>query len=186
MPAKKPIVPMTPKQQQLAEDNHNLIYGYARSRGLRFDDWYDDLAYALCYAAQNYTPERGSFSTFAYICFTATVRRRLARDKRRKRLVIVSLDAPAIANPDDERSNLEDFISAEDRHFELTEWRMLEQQLIKRMTQGEKDVWELRKQQLTQKQIAARLNVSHQAVGQRLKQIEKKAKTILTGMQKYD
>ena len=60
---------MTEEQKKLAEDNHNLIYFYARKYNMSkqdFDDMYGILAIGLCKAARDYDESRGSaFSTVA-------------------------------------------------------------------------------------------------------------------------
>ena len=60
---------MTEKQKKLAEENHSLIYFYARKYNMskqEFDDMYGILAIGLCKAARDYDESRGSaFSTVA-------------------------------------------------------------------------------------------------------------------------
>lgn len=59
---------MTPEQQQLAADNHDLIYGFLRMRGLDVDEWYGTAAIGLCKAAITYAPGKCTFATYAYKC----------------------------------------------------------------------------------------------------------------------
>ena len=69
---------MTPDQQKLASENHDLIAGYCKKNNLESDEWYGDLAFALCRAAQIYDPSRNvRFSTVAFACFD----RRVTREK---------------------------------------------------------------------------------------------------------
>ena len=60
---------MTEEQKKLAEENHNLIYFYARKYHISkqdFEDMYGILAIALCKAARDYDESRGrAFSTVA-------------------------------------------------------------------------------------------------------------------------
>ena len=60
---------MTEEQKKLAEENHSLIYFYARKYNIskkEFDDMYGILAIGLCKAARDYDESRGSaFSTVA-------------------------------------------------------------------------------------------------------------------------
>ena len=60
---------MTEEQKKLAEENHSLIYFYARKDNVSkqdFDDMYGILAIGLCKAARDYDESRGSaFSTVA-------------------------------------------------------------------------------------------------------------------------
>ena len=53
---------MTEEQKKLAEDNHNLIYFYARKYHMSkqdFEDMYGILAIGLCKAARDYDESRG-------------------------------------------------------------------------------------------------------------------------------
>ena len=60
-------VKLTPEQQKLVEDNHNLIYYLAQLDGISIDDNYGVLAIGLCKAAHYYNPGRGSFANFAVL-----------------------------------------------------------------------------------------------------------------------
>lgn len=59
---------LTVEQQQLAADNHNLIYSFLKKYHLPVEDWYDIAAIGLCKAAATYNRARGSFATHAYQC----------------------------------------------------------------------------------------------------------------------
>ena len=73
---KKEYEPMTPEQQKLAADNCNLIYAYINRENLDFEEWYGELAFALCRAAQIYDPSFGvTFATLAWNCFMRRVKR---------------------------------------------------------------------------------------------------------------
>jgi RNA polymerase sigma factor (sigma-70 family) len=60
--------PLSKDQQDLASDNHKLIYSFAKQMGLDIEEYYGLLAIGLCKAAKTYDPNRGfTFSTYAYI-----------------------------------------------------------------------------------------------------------------------
>lgn len=59
---------LTTEQQKLVEQNHNLIYDFAKRKNLNIDEYYDILAIALCKAAQTYNNKKGEFSTIANTC----------------------------------------------------------------------------------------------------------------------
>lgn len=75
--------PLTPEQQKLVEQNHNLIYSFAMLRGANVDEAYGALATGLCLAARSYSPEKNvSFSTYAY----RVMRNELVREWRDSRV----------------------------------------------------------------------------------------------------
>ena len=53
------------KQKKLVEDNHKLIYFYAKKYNVDINEYYGTLALALCMAAQYYDETKGAFSTVA-------------------------------------------------------------------------------------------------------------------------
>ena len=57
---------LTQEQSEIVEKNHNLIYGYAHSRNLDIEEWYGDLAIALCEAVISYDPNKSVLSTYYY------------------------------------------------------------------------------------------------------------------------
>lgn len=60
---------LTPEQQTLAAENHNLIYRFAQTREINVEEFYDILAIALCKAAKVFDDSRGlRFSTLAFRC----------------------------------------------------------------------------------------------------------------------
>lgn len=66
---------LTPAQQQLVEDNHNLIYGFLRKYNLSQDEYYDLAAIGLCRAAKCFNKDKGSkFSCYAYLVMLTEVR----------------------------------------------------------------------------------------------------------------
>ena len=58
---------LTEEQKKLVEDNHNLIYWFARKKHIDIEEYYDILAQGLCIAAHNYNSSKGSFSAYAYL-----------------------------------------------------------------------------------------------------------------------
>ncbi len=99
------------ERQNLVRDNHNLIYGFAKSRGLNPEEYYDILAIGLCKAGILFDPERGcNFSTLAYKmmqneCYMYWRDTYLGLKKIPKELII-SYDAPFF-DDENERPYLE-------------------------------------------------------------------------------
>ena len=60
---------LTHEQQELAAENHNLIYRFAQTMAIDVEEFYDILAIALCKAAKTFDKSRGlRFSTLAFQC----------------------------------------------------------------------------------------------------------------------
>lgn len=64
---------MTPKQQKLVKQNHNLIFLHLRLHNLPVSEFYDVAAIGLCKAAINYNADKGAFSTYARWCIKSEV-----------------------------------------------------------------------------------------------------------------
>lgn len=63
---------LTDEERDLVTNNHNLIYSYLNKYNLS-DDYYDLCALGLCRAAHFYEPERGKFSSFAFLCMSNAI-----------------------------------------------------------------------------------------------------------------
>ena len=57
---------LTPIQQKLAEDNHNLIYAFMNKHHLNYDEYYGEMAEAFCIAITAFDETKGSLSTLAF------------------------------------------------------------------------------------------------------------------------
>ena len=53
---------LTEEQRKLVEDNHWLIYWYAKYNNLNVEEFYHHLAMGLCRAAKGYNDKKGKFS----------------------------------------------------------------------------------------------------------------------------
>lgn len=64
------------EQQKLAEENHDLIYWFAKNNKLDIDEYYGELAIELCKAAYRYDETTGySFTTYATKCMNNRIKR---------------------------------------------------------------------------------------------------------------
>ena len=99
---------LTSAQQNLVAENHNLIYGFAKSRDLNLDEYYDILAIGLCKAGILFDPSRGcTFSTLAYKlmqneCFMYWRNTYVGLKKIPQNLVF-SYDSPVFEEKDDRK-----------------------------------------------------------------------------------
>lgn len=51
---------LTPEQQQIVADNHDLIYWYMNRCHLYEEEWYDLVALVLCKTVASYDPSKGA------------------------------------------------------------------------------------------------------------------------------
>lgn len=155
---------MTPKQQKLVEENHNLIYSFARTYSLDLEMWYDILALALCRAAINFDANKAKFSTYFYTSAMSAMRHEFRKGQAQKRKAWNS------------RVSLEEYISAdvmlEERLYDdtiniTTQIEMSD--FLHSLVGIDKQIVCLRLQGLKQKVIAQELGISQSAVSNRLK-----------------
>ena len=89
---------LTDEQRSIVENNHNLIYKFARIYGISIDEFYDLLAIGLCNAARIYNPSRGvKFSVLAFQCMRSEYLGYLKNQMYRKRSPsgkLISYDEP--------------------------------------------------------------------------------------------
>lgn len=174
---------MTQDQVRLVEENHNLIYGYLRKRGLPVDDWYDILAIALCEAAMAYDSHKSNFSTLAYLKFGSAVWaewRRHEADKRKADRETVSLSIHMMDDDDDIERQL---ICIEDG-YQKTEIRMFLDVLIPKLSQRDKDILRMRINGNNYRDIGKTLGISWQAAQRRMKKVQETARNMLNGDQR--
>lgn len=95
-------------EKQFAENHHNLIYGFLRSRNLKPEEWYDVVVFGYLNAVHNWfsRPElqQYAFATIAYKSMFSSYGSTL-RNNGRKPNDAISLSAPVIGT---ENITLED------------------------------------------------------------------------------
>lgn len=75
--------PLTPAQQKIVADNLGLTYTFAKQYHVPYhfrDDLVQAATLGLMVAAQEYTPARGTFSTFAYFCMRSEIHFALSKE----------------------------------------------------------------------------------------------------------
>jgi len=96
MATTKTRIYLNDSQRSLAEENHNLIYGFLSKHSLEEEYWYDLLAIGLCRAAGTFDESKGyNFSTYAFCIMERLMQTeysRLAKTKRIPNELISSLD----------------------------------------------------------------------------------------------
>ncbi|TQI68972.1 sigma-70 family RNA polymerase sigma factor [Clostridium sp. KNHs216] len=92
---KHAVEPLTSKERDFAERNHNLIYSYLVSKRLPYDEWYDIAAYGYILAVKEWHrhPEY-PFSRTAYYYMGGQVSHEFDRRSRQKNTAnVISYDA---------------------------------------------------------------------------------------------
>ena len=175
------------KQRRLAEENHNLIYSFAKKFQLNLDEYYGVLATGLCKAALSYVDGEFQFSTFAYTCMLNAVRR-YRRDRYAQRRILnemdtLSLDEPILNNGDDQETTVGDdqeTIVGEiivDKSIDVQndcETNGLQQAFSDYLNDKEREILKYLLQRLTYKEIAEIMGGSKQNVGQYVQRIRRK------------
>ena len=169
---------LSPEQQKLVADNHNLIYSFARKYKIDIEEYYDVLALGLCKAAMYHDGVSGKFSTMAYQSMkTMYLNEIVYYDKRSKR------------GSNKKTEYYEEFISDDESrgtYFDLFSdikipdedsiiLNLLFQEFCCYITNREFDVLKMKLSGMTQKEIAKEYGVTRQMVSLWLKAIKKKA-----------
>lgn len=169
--------PLTAKQQELVEANHNLIYKFANEKKLNLDDYYDVLAIGLCLAATVYDESKGKFSTVAYRCMNNKLHdywRHAYRKTTVPESMIFSYDTP---NDLDDNPNNGGYLNAFASNCstqDIVITNMMQDILINMLTKREQAVARLMLAGIKQLDIATMLDCSRQNVGTLVKNIRKK------------
>ena len=79
---------LTSNQKNLVEENHNLIYGFAKLHKIDVNEHYDVLAIGLCKAAIAYDADKSKFSTYAYQKMKGEISGETVRAKRRNDILM--------------------------------------------------------------------------------------------------
>ena len=167
------------KQRQLAEENHNLIYSFAKKFQLNLDEYYGVLATGLCKAALHYVDGEFQFSTLAYTCMLNVVKS-YRRDKYTQRRIlnemdILYLDEPILNNDDDQETTIGEIIA--DKSVDVQndcETNGLQQAFSDYLNDKEREILKYLLQGLIYKEIAEIMGGSKQNVGQYVQRIRRK------------
>lgn len=171
---------LTEEQRKLVEENHNLIYGFLRKYKLDIDEYYDIAAFGLCKAAIKYDSSRGIFSSFAYECIKSEIYHQWSYDTRERRIpssLIYSYNTSYDKESQEWRNfglidmmwninsrDTADIVIEEEKNLKfLSLLKEDEQLIVKYLVSG-----------FLHGEIADRINVSRQAVSQKVRYIRKK------------
>ena len=169
------------KQQQLVEQNHNLIYSFAKSRKLDLEGYYDVLAIGLCKAALVFDENKGTFSTLAYKCMSNEYNKIIKKQTLKRKIpdnLLSSLDAViSVSEEDGSEVTLYDYIKKD--IFPIPDSYTITNIMIKKfynnkLTKQEQKVVKLLSQDMTQVEIGKLMRVTRSRIGQIILQIREK------------
>lgn len=169
------------EQQQLVEQNHNLIYSFAKSRKLDLEGYYDVLAIGLCKAALVFDENKGTFSTLAYKCMSNEYNKIIKKQTLKRKIpdnLLSSLDAVInISEEDGSEITLYDCIKKD--IFPIPDSSTITNIMIKnfynnKLTKQEQKVVKLLAQDRTQVEIGKLMRVTRSRIGQIILRIREK------------
>ena len=163
------------EEKKLVEDNHNLIWYYVRRYGISYDEYYDVLAIELCKAAKHYDESKGTFSTIALKFMNnkmhklheeSTLQRKIPKDKINNYNSVLDIEYKVGSNYDMEKNIVNKMNLENELHkaFEVI------------TNERDRKIMYYRLKNLTVMEIGEMLNITHQYVSARIKQIRKKLK----------
>lgn len=170
---------LTPKQQKLVEDNHNLIYSLAYKKNINLDEFYGDLAIGLCKAAIIFDERKGRFSTLAYTSMYNEYKMRIRR-MTAARIVppdqILSMDIQVQSEDSDAQTttfaNLIPDEKVKIEHDVIT--RLTYESLSKNLKDDERIIMEMLMDGMTQSDISRHFGLSRQCTNNKIRKIRNK------------
>lgn len=163
---------LTPEQQEVVKQNHNLIYFYLHKNNLSIEDYYDLAAIGLCKASLTYEEHKGAFSTYALICIRNEIgieRRKFLASHRQIYKNILSLDKE-VENNKENTFTLADIIPYKDNDFTAFELRQDLQELLKD-NPVELEILKMYYLGFTQTEISKQVNISQSYISRLIKRI---------------
>lgn len=168
---------MTPEQQKLVTDNHNLIYSFLHSKNLSIEEWYDAAAIGLCKAAIGFKEEKSCFSTYAYLCMNCTIgiiKRTERASKTIPEACLVYYDSNFQSGEETQIATILDVIPGGENTEDQAISNFTFEQIEEDMKENEKQIMELFSAGYKQMEIAAIMNCSQPQVSRIKAKIIKK------------
>ena len=162
------------EQKKLVEENHNLIYWFAKKYHVPIEEYYDVLAQGLCMAAYHYDPSKCSFSTYAYLCMNTEMHVEYRKTLRKSEIPQGNIfhyeNAWQLSDliPTNEKT--------ENKVIDKISYENLISLLNDILNDKDKEVLTHILNGLTMREIAKIEGTSHQAIHNRMKKIREKVK----------
>ena len=165
---------LTEEQKKLVEENHSLIYWFAKKYHVPIEEYYDVLAQGLCMAAYHYDPSKCSFSTYAYLCMNTEMHVEYRKTLRKSEIPQGNIfhyeNAWQLSDliPTNEKT--------ENKVIDRISYENLISLLNDILNDKDKEVLNYILNGLTMREIAKIEGTSHQAIHNRMKKIREKVK----------
>ena len=165
---------LTEEQKKLVEENHSLIYWFAKKYHVPIEEYYDVLAQGLCMAAYHYDPSKCSFSTYAYLCMNTEMHVEYRKTLRKSEIPQGNIfhyeNAWQLSDliPTNEKT--------ENKVIDKISYENLISLLNDILNDKDKEVLSYILNGLTMREIAKIEGTSHQAIHNRMKKIRDKVK----------
>lgn len=165
---------LTEEQKKLVEENHGLIYWFAKKYHVPIEEYYDVLAQGLCMAAYHYDPSKCSFSTYAYLCMNTEMHVEYRKTLRKSEIPQGNIfhyeNAWQLSDliPTNEKT--------ENKVIDRISYENLISLLNDILNDKDKEVLSYILNGLTMREIAKIEGTSHQAIHNRMKKIREKVK----------
>ena len=174
MPRGHKTIILSDEQRKIAEENHNLIYWFAKKYHVPIEEYYDVLAQGLCMAAYHYDPSKCSFSTYAYLCMNTEMHVEYRKTLRKSEIPQGNIfhyeNAWQLSDliPTNEKT--------ENKVIDKISYENLISLLNDILNDKDKEVLTHIVNGLTMREIAKIEGTSHQAIHNRMKKIREKVK----------
>ena len=167
---------LTEEQKKLVEDNHNLIYSYARKKHISSEKWYDVLAIGLCKAARSFDPNKGKFSTWCYRFFDNEIRTCWNNANKKSKIPESAILAYDTVISNEDTSQNESYINcfSDTKAYEDIVHSTMMLDIVNDMSDIEKYVFELILYGYNQQEIATEVGRTRQSVGKIVNGIRRK------------
>lgn len=180
---KEELSPLTDAERDFAEKNYKLIYAYLVRRRLNPEDWYGICALAYIKAIKLYNPQKGSFSTFAYLVMSSEINHthRIMNAQKRTKCCAQSLNIPVKQSEDEETFSLLDLISNPADPMTAADTKIALEKILSGLKESDRYIVLAAMHGAPEKDIAAKLgNISRSAISFRLKKARKQIKRQLS------
>ena len=165
---------LTEEQKKLVEENHSLIYWFAKKYHIPIEDYYDVLAQGLCMAAYHYDPSKCSFSTYAYLCMNTEMHVEYRKTLRKSEIPRGNIFH--YENTWELSELIPEYQKTENKVIDKISYENLISLLNDILNDKDKEVITHILNGLTMREIAKIEGTSHQAIHNRMKKIRDKVK----------